>query len=65
MRLMSRSFLGCLGEEMFKSRWSDIDEHPDWLIRIIFETVNRADRRDLLIGGVERSVGRGDQQAKD
>jgi hypothetical protein len=46
IRFMSASgrapFLGYFGEEMFKSRGSDIDEHADWLIRIIFETVDRA-----------------------
>jgi hypothetical protein len=36
--------LGCFGEEMFKSRGGDIDKHADWLIRIIFETVDRAAR---------------------
>ena len=40
--LWSRPLLSYFGEEMFKSRGSDIDEHADWLIRIIFETVDRA-----------------------
>src|SRR5215469_6958287 len=34
--------LACFGKEVFKSRWSDIDKNADWLIRIIFETVDRA-----------------------
>ena len=34
--------LARFGEEVFKSRRSDIDEHLDWLIRIIFETMDRA-----------------------
>ena len=38
--LWSRPFLGYFGEEMFKSRGSDIDEDADWL-RIIFEAVDR------------------------
>ena len=37
-----RPDLGCFGEEVFKSRRSDIDENADWLIRIIFKTVDRA-----------------------
>jgi hypothetical protein len=37
-----RVLLGYFGEESFKSRGSDIDEHADRLIRIIFETVDRA-----------------------
>jgi len=40
--LWSRPFLGCFGEQMFKSRGSDVDEDADWLIGIIFETVDRA-----------------------
>ena len=40
--LWLRPLLGCFGEEAFKSRRSDIDENADWLIRIIFETVDRA-----------------------
>ena len=40
--LWLRPDLGCFGEEVFKSRWSDIDENADWLIRTIFETVDRA-----------------------
>lgn len=38
--LWSRPLLGCFGEEMFKSRGSDIDEDADGLIRIIFEAVD-------------------------
>jgi hypothetical protein len=34
--------LACFCEEVFKSRRSDIDENADWLIRIIFEAVDRA-----------------------
>jgi hypothetical protein len=37
--LWLRPLLGCFGEEIFKSRGSDIDEHADRLIRIIFETM--------------------------
>ena len=40
--LWLRPLLGCFGEESFKSRGSDIDEYADWLIRIVFESVNRA-----------------------
>jgi hypothetical protein len=40
--LWLRQLLGCFGEESFKSRGSDIDEHADRLIRIIFESVDRA-----------------------
>ena len=34
--------LARFGEEVFKSRWSDIDENADWLICMIFEAVDRA-----------------------
>ena len=40
--LWIRPPLGCFGEESFKSRGSDIDEHADRLIRIVFESVDRA-----------------------
>jgi hypothetical protein len=40
--LWLRVLLGYFGEESFKSRGSDIDEHADRLIRMIFETVDRA-----------------------
>ena len=40
--LCLRPLLGCFGEEVFKSRRSDIDEHADWLIRIVLETDDRA-----------------------
>jgi hypothetical protein len=40
--LRLRPLLGYFGEETFKSRGSDIDEYADWLIRIVFETVDRA-----------------------
>ena len=40
--LRFRPLLGYFGEEMFKSRRSDIDEYANWLIRIVFETVDRA-----------------------
>jgi hypothetical protein len=54
--LWLRPDLGCFGEEVFKSRRSDIDENADWLIRIIFKTVDRAagginGRLDLCYGG--------------
>jgi hypothetical protein len=40
--LSVRVLLDYLGKESFKSRKSDIDEHADKLIRIIFESVDRA-----------------------
>ena len=40
--LRFRPLLGYFGEEIFNSRGSDIDECADWLIRIVFETVDRA-----------------------
>jgi hypothetical protein len=40
--LRSRPLLGYFGEESFKSRGSDIDEYADRLIRIIFESMDRA-----------------------
>ena len=49
--LRFRPLLGCFGEEIFKSRGSDIDKHVDWLIRIIFEAVDRAS------GGVNAIAG--------
>ena len=42
--LSLRPFVGCFGKEMFKSRGSDIDEHTDWLVRIILEAMDRAAR---------------------
>jgi hypothetical protein len=39
--LWLRPDLACFGEEVFKSSRSDTDENADWLIRSIFETVDR------------------------
>ena len=39
--LRFRPLSGCFGEEVFKSRGSDIDKNADWLIPIIFETMGR------------------------
>jgi hypothetical protein len=40
--LWLRPLLGCFGEESFNSCGSGMDEHADWLIRMIFESVDRA-----------------------
>ena len=42
--LRFRPFLGCFEEKMFNSRGSNIDEHANRLIGIIFETVHRTAR---------------------
>jgi hypothetical protein len=42
VRLWLRPLLCYFGEKPFKSRGSDIHEHADRLIRIIFESVDRA-----------------------
>jgi hypothetical protein len=44
VRLWLRPLLCCFGEKSFKSCGSDIDEHADRLIRIIFESVDRSAR---------------------
>jgi hypothetical protein len=44
-------------EEMFKSRGSDIDEDADWLIRIIFEAVDRAAGGINAIAGEQVGLG--------
>jgi hypothetical protein len=60
--LRFRPLLGYFGKTMFKSRGSHIDEHTDRLIRIIFETVDRA------AGGINaiarKQVGPGTVQQK-
>jgi hypothetical protein len=42
--LRLRPGLDYFGKEMFKSRRGNIDEYPDWLIRIILETMDGAAR---------------------
>jgi hypothetical protein len=42
--LWFRPLFGYFDEESFKSRWSDIHKHADWLIRIVFEGMDRAAR---------------------
>lgn len=54
-----RPLLSYFGEEMFKiPRGSDIDEHADWLIRMIFETVDRAARlkEKHILGGLTSTL---------
>ena len=55
--LWLRPDLACFGEEVFKSTGSDIDENADWLIRMIFETVDRAARRIHAIAGEQVGPG--------
>jgi len=55
--LRFRPLLGCFSEEIFKSCGSDIDKHADWLIRIIFEAVDRATRRINAIAGEQVGPG--------
>ena len=49
--LRFRPFLSSVGEKMFNSRGSNIDEHADRIIGFIFETVDRAARGVNAIAG--------------